>query len=162
MKRLILIIVLLLPLNILAQPWLTREEIYWFAGTGLDIRNATLGGTVNPAAYDGTWSIGYRNTGFSIIAYYETFQAIRYESMGINPGFFLRSGKKLIPAGDISLSIIRRPWKNYPSLAGNARLEYHFDRFFIYLRAENRWRTDYDFYQFSVYGGFSFKFGFER
>ncbi|QYA24533.1 hypothetical protein G3I01_03090 [Gramella sp. MT6] len=144
-----------------AQSWLTREDTYWFASTGVDLRNATFGGTVNDAAYDGTFSIGYRNAGFSIIAYYETFTAIEYESFGINPGFVIRPGKKFIPIGDISLSFIRRPWKTYPSLAFNARFEYHFDRFFVYLRGENRWRTDYDFYQFSVYGGFSIKFGFD-
>ncbi|WP_026933264.1 hypothetical protein [Christiangramia echinicola] len=161
MKRLILIAVLLLPIHIFSQSWLTREDTYWFAGTGVDLRNATIGGTVNDASYDGTFSIGYRNVGFSILAYYETFQAIEYESMGINPGFVLRPGKRLIPAGDISLSFIRRPWKTYPSLAFNARLEYHFDRFFVYLRGENRWRTDYDFYQISVYGGICIKFGFD-
>lgn len=142
------------------QSWLTREDTYWFAGTGVDIRNATIGGTVNDAAYDGTFSLGYRNAGFSIITYYENFSAIRYASLGVNPGFVVRPGKKLIPVADISLSLISRPWKVYPSLAFNARAEYHFDRFFIYLRGENRWRTDYDFFQFSVYGGISFKFGF--
>jgi len=161
MKRLILIAVLLLSLNTFSQSWLTREDTYWFAGTGVDLRNATIGGTVNDASYDGTFSIGYRNAGFSILAYYETFQAIEYESMGINPGFVIRPGKRFIPAGDISLSFIRRPWKTYPSLAFNARLEYHFDRFFVYLRGENRWRTDYDFYQISVYGGVCIKFGFD-
>lgn len=153
---------LLLPSHIFSQSWLTREDTYWFVSTGLDLRNATFGGTVNDASYDGTFSIGYRNAGFSVLAYYETFAAIEYESLGINPGIVIRPGKKLIPAADISLSIIRRPWKSYPSLALNARLEYHFQRFFIYLRGENRWRTDYDFYQISVYGGFSLKFGFEN
>ena len=161
MKRLFLLAVLLLPMHIFSQSWLTREDTYWFASTGVDLRNATFGGTVNDAAYDGTFSLGYRNAGFSIIAYYETFTAIEYESMGINPGFVVRPGKKLIPAADISLSFIRRPWKTYPSLAFNSRIEYHFDKFFVYLRGENRWRTDYDFYQFSVYGGFSIKFGFD-
>ena len=161
MKSLFFIAVLLLPLHVNSQSWLTREDTYWFAGMGVDLRNATFGGTVNDASYDGTFSIGYRNAGFSILAYYETFQAIEYESMGVNPGFVLRPGKKFIPAGDISLSFIRRPWKTYPSLAFNARLEYHFSKFFVYLRGENRWRTDYDFYQISVYGGICIKFGFE-
>lgn len=161
MKRLFLLMLLLLPSHVNAQSWLTREDTYWFAGTGVDIRNATIGGTVNPASYDGTWSFGYRNAGFSLIGYYETFPAIRYESLGINPGFVVRPGKKFIPAADISLSFIRRPWKVYPSLAFNARTEYHFDRFFVYLRGEYRWRTDYDFFQISVYGGFCVKFGFE-
>ncbi|TRO64383.1 hypothetical protein [Christiangramia sabulilitoris] len=161
MKRLIFILVLLLSQTTYSQSWLTREEVYWFAGMGVDLRNATIGGTVNDASYDGTFSIGYRNVGFSILAYYETFQAIEYESMGVNPGFVLRPGKKFTPAADLSLSFIRRPWKTYPSLALNARAEYHFDRFFVYLRGENRWRTDYDFYQISVYGGISIKFGFE-
>ena len=161
MKRIFLLVLLILPLAGSAQSWLTREDTYWFAATGVDLRNATFGGTVNDAAYDGTFSLGYRNANFSIIAYYETFSAIEYASLGVNPGFVLRPGKKFIPAGDISLSLISRPWKVYPSLAFNARAEYHFDRFFVYLRGENRWRTDYDFYQFSVYGGISFKFGFK-
>ncbi|MUP44701.1 hypothetical protein E0K83_02950 [Gramella sp. BOM4] len=141
--------------------WLSREDTYFFAATGVDLRNATIGGTVNDAGYDGTFSLGYRNVNFSITAYYETFKAIRYESAGINPGFLLRPGKKLIPAADLSLSIIRRPWKTYPSLAANTRIEYHFDRFFVYCRGEYRWRTDYDFFQVSVYGGFAYKFGFD-
>ncbi|MDX1761894.1 MAG: hypothetical protein R3218_07035 [Christiangramia sp.] len=160
MKKFFHFILLVLPLHLASQSWLSREDTYWFAGTGVDLRNATFGGTVNDAAYDGTFTIGYRNEGFSVSAYYETFMGIRYESFGVNPGFVMRPGRKLIPAADVSFSFIRRPWKTYPSLALNARGEYHFDRFFIYVRAENRWRTDYDFFQFSVYGGFCVKFGF--
>ena len=161
MKRHFLFLLLLISSVTSAQSWLTREDTYWFAGTGVDIRNAIFGGTVNPASYDGTWSLGYRNEDFSIIGYYETFPGIKYESFGVNPGFVMRPGKQLIPAADVSLSFIRRPWKVYPSLALNTRAEYHFDRFFIYLRGESRWRTDYDFFQFSVYGGFCVKFGFD-
>jgi|GEM_PF-3063243 len=142
------------------QVWLTREYTYWFASTGFDLRNATFGGTVNEAAYDGTYSVGYRNIGFSILAYYENFSAIKYESMGVNPGYVFRPGKMLIPVVDLSLSFIRRPFKTYPSLALNTRMEFHFSRFFIYFRGESRWRTDYDFFQVSVYGGISYKFGF--
>ncbi len=160
MKRFLLIAILLIPFPLLGQYWLIREDTYFFASTGVDVRNAIFGGTVNPASYDGTWSLGYRNSGFSILAYYETFAGIEYESMGVNPGWVVRPGKKLVPVTDLSLSFIRRPWKTYPSLAHNGRIEYHFDRYFIYIRAENRWRTDYDFYQFSLYGGVSIKFGF--
>lgn len=161
MKRLVLLLLLLLPARVCAQYWLTREENYFFISTGVDVRNMLFGGTVNEAAYDGTFSIGYRNEGFSILAYYETFSAIRYESAGVNPGYIFRPGKKLVPVADLSISFIRRPWKVYPSLALNSRLEYHFDRFFVYARGEYRWRTDYDFFQVSVYGGVAYKFGFE-
>lgn len=162
MKKLCILALLLLPAQLCAQIWYTEEEEYFFIGTGVDVRNAIFGGTVNDASYDGTYSIGYRNEGFSVLAYYETFSAIRYESMGVNPGIVFRPGKLLIPVADLSLSIIRRPWKSYPSLAANTRLEYHFHRFFIYVRGEYRWRTDYDFFQASVYGGISFKFGLDR
>ncbi|MCG9970511.1 hypothetical protein [Christiangramia crocea] len=161
MKRLLFLLLLLLPAHSFAQYWLTRDEDYFFVSTGVDVRNAIFGGTVNDASYDGTLSVGYRNAGFSILAYYETFAAIRYESMGVNPGYVFRPGKMLIPVADLSFSFIRRPWKTYPSLAINTRLEYHFDRFFIYARGESRWRTDYDFFQVSVYGGVSVKFGFD-
>ena len=161
-KNIILTLSLLVFVSSYSQSWLTRETEYLFVGTGLDLRNATFGGTVNPQAYDGTFSFGYRRESFSLIAYYETFQAIRYESFGLNPGYMFRRGKSLIPVADVSLSFIRRPWKTYPSLALNTRLEYHFPRFFVYLRAENRYRTDYDFYQFSVYGGVSYKIFFDR
>tara|TARA_B100000929_G_C15478361_1_gene410289 strand:+ start:293 stop:781 length:489 start_codon:yes stop_codon:yes gene_type:complete len=160
MKSFFTLLLLLIPLHVLAQSWLTREDTYFFVSTGLDIRNATIGGTVNDAAYDGVWSIGYRNENFSILAYYETFTTIEYESMGVNPGYVFRPGKILVPVADLSLSFIRRPFKTYPSLALNSRLEYHFSRFFVYLRGESRWRTDYDFFQISVYGGISYKFGF--
>ncbi len=152
---------LLLPLQGFSQFWLTREVNYFFVGTGLDVRNAIFGGTVNGQAYDGTFNFGYRNENFSLIGYYESFTAIEYQSLGINPGYVFRPGKMLIPVADLSLSFIRRPWKTYPSLALNSRLEYHFDRFFIYARGEYRWRTDYDFFQASVYGGIAFKFGFD-
>lgn len=161
MKRIGLLLVLLLPANLIAQYWLTREENYFFAGTGVDVRNAIFGGTVNDASYDGTFTIGYRNANFSILAYYETFSAIQYESAGINPGYVFRPGRMLLPVADVSLSLIRRPWKVYPSLALNGRIEYHFDRFFVYARGEYRWRTDWDFFQVSVYGGISYKFGFD-
>ncbi|WP_251740205.1 hypothetical protein [Gramella sp. AN32] len=152
-----LLLGLLFCTNLYSQSWLTRETEYLFLGTGVDLRNATFGGTVNPQAYDGTFSFGYRREAFSVIAYYETFPAIRYESFGLNPGYIFRKGKKLVPVADISLSFIRRPWKTYPSLALNTRIEYHFPRFFVYLRGENRYRTDYDFFQFSVYGGINYK-----
>lgn len=160
MKRLFLLLLFFFPLPLSAQFWLTQEEAYLFAGTGLDLRNAVFGGTVNPAAYDGTFSLGYRNGGFGIRATYESFTAIRYESFGISPGWVTRPGKLFIPVADLSLSFIKRPWKVYPSLAANGILEYHFDRFFVYLRGEYRWRTDYDFFQASVYGGIAVKFGF--
>ena len=76
MKRFFFLLLMLLPLCVTCQSWLNREDTYWFAGTGVDLRNATIGGTVNDVAYDGTFSIGYRNAGFSIMAYYETFAAI--------------------------------------------------------------------------------------
>ncbi|WP_300434944.1 hypothetical protein [Christiangramia sp.] len=162
MERIFLLVLLLLPAHVFCQYWLTREDPYFFAGIGVDLRNATFGGTVNPQAYDGTFNLGYRNENFSIIAYYETFSAIEYESMGINPGYVFRPGKMLIPVADLSLSFIRRPWKIFPSLALNSRLEFHFSRFFVHLRGEYRWRTDYDFFQVSVYGGISYKFGFPK
>ncbi|MDR5589222.1 hypothetical protein [Christiangramia sp. SM2212] len=162
MKKIFLLLLLILPIQAIAQYWISREDTYFFVSTGLDLRNATFGGTVNPAAYDGTWTAGYRNENFGIHAYYETFSAIRYESAGVNPEYIFRPGKMLIPVADISLSFIRRPWKVYPSLAMNVRMEYHFSRFFVYVRGESRWRTDYDFFQFSVYGGVSFKFGFPK
>lgn len=161
MKRFFLLLLLLFPAQIVAQYWLSFEEEYFFVSTGVDVRNAVFGGTVNDASYDGTFSIGYRNAGFSVLAYYETFTGIRYESAGVNPGFVFRPGKMLIPVMDLSISFIRRPWKVYPSLALNSRLEYHFDRFFVYARGEYRWRTDYDFFQVSFYGGVSYKFGFD-
>lgn len=160
MKKIFLLLLLLFPAHVFAQSWLSREDTYFFVSTGLDLRNATFGGTVNPAAYDGTWTLGYRNENFSILAYYETFSAIKYESMGVNPGYVFRPGKMLIPVADLSLSFIRRPFKTYPSLALNTRMEFHFSRFFIYVRGESRWRTDYDFFQVSVYGGISYKFSF--
>lgn len=160
MRKSFLFLLLLIPYPMISQFWLEREDTYFFASTGVDVRNALFGGTVNDAAYDGTFSIGYRNVGFNILAYYETFSAIKYESFGVNPGYVFRPGKKLIPVLDLSLSLIRRPWKTYPSLASNTRLEYHFSRFYIYARGEYRWRTDYDFFQISVYGGISYKFGF--
>lgn len=160
MKIIIFLSLLLLPAQAICQYWLTKEKSYFFIGTGLDVRNAIFGGTVNDAAYDGTLTIGYRNEEFSILAYYENFSVISYESAGINPGYVFRPGKNLIPVADLSLSFIRRPWKVYPSLAINTRLEYHFSRFFVYARGESRWRTDYDFFQVSVYGGISYKFGF--
>lgn len=160
MKKIFLLLLLALPFRLSAQYWLTMEEEYFFVGTGLDLRNAVFGGTVNPAAYDGTYSTGYRNGGFGIIATYETFSAIRYQSFGVNPGWVITPGKILIPVTELSLSFIKRPWKVYPSLAANGIVEYHFDRFFVFLRGEYRWRTDYDFFQASVYGGIAVKFGF--
>ncbi|MCB7482268.1 hypothetical protein [Christiangramia sediminis] len=160
MKKMFFLVLMCVPLHAFSQSWLTKEEDYFFVSTGVDIRNAIFGGTVNDAAFDGTYSIGYRNAGFSILAYYENFSAIRYESAGLNPGYVFRPGKILVPVADISLSFIRRPWKVFPSLALNTRIEFHFSKFFIYLRGESRWRTDYDFFQVSVYGGISYKFGF--
>ena len=161
MKKYIVFWLLLLATQISAQSWISSEKTYFYAGTGLDVRNAVFGGTVNPSAYDGIFSLGYRNEHFSFEAYYETFQAINYASSGFNVGYVYRPGKKLIPVTDLSISIIQRPWKSFPSLAINNRLEFHFSRFFIYARGESRWRTDYDFFQISVYGGINFKFGFE-
>jgi len=162
MRIIFLLLLFLIPVQLFAQSWLTRENTYFFVSTGVDLRNATFGGTVNPVAYDGTWTTGYRNGHFSVLMYYETFSLIEYESIGINPGYIFRPGKKLIPVTDLSLSIIKRPFKTYPSLAFNTRLEFHFSRFFLYLRGEYRWRTDFNFFQVSAYGGIAYKFGFTK
>lgn len=161
MKKILLLIIFILPAQLSAQYWLSREEDYFFVSTSLDIRNAIFGGTVNEQAYDGIFSGAYRNGNFQILAYYETFKKIEYESFGVNPGYVFRPGKIWVPVADLSLSFIRRSFGTFPSLAGNTRIEIHFDRFFTFIRGEYRWRTDYDFFQVSVYGGIAYKFGFK-
>lgn len=136
MKKILLLLLLTLPLRLSAQYWLTREVEYSFLGTGLDLRNTVFGGTVNTVAYDGTYSFGYRNEGFGVIANYESFSAIHYESFGVSPGWVIRPGNMFIPVADLSLSVICHPWKIYPSLAANGIIEYHFDRF-LSTRAVN-------------------------
>jgi len=90
MRIIFLLLLFLIPVQLFAQSWLTRENTYFFVSTGVDLRNATFGGTVNPVAYDGTWTTGYRNGHFSVLMYYETFSLIEYESIGINPGYIFR------------------------------------------------------------------------
>ncbi len=94
MFRVLLFSFLFVTSNLSAQFWLTAEEEYVFVGTGLDARNAIIGGTVNPASYDGTFSFGYRNGGFSMIGYYENFTGIRFQMLSLNPGFVVRPEKK--------------------------------------------------------------------
>ena len=161
MKKILLLILLIAPAQLSAQYWLAKEEDYFFVSTSLDIRNAIFGGTVNEQAYDGIFSAAYRSGTFQILAYYETFKEIEYESFGMNPGYVFRPGKIWVPVVDLSLSLIRRPFGNFPSLASNTRMEIHFDRFFAFLRGEFRWRTDFNFFQVSLYGGIAYKFGFK-
>lgn len=162
MRKRYFLILLCSTLQNFAQSWVTTSETYFYAGSGLDVRNAIFGGSVNSAAYDGIFSLGYRNEHVGFELYHETFREINYASSGFNIGYVYRPGKRLVPVSDLSLSVIQRPWKSFPSLAINNRLEFHFSRFFVYLRGESRWRTDYDFFQISVYGGLNFKFGFEN
>lgn len=150
-----------IPNLLFSQYWYEQKKEYFFLGAGVDVRNMLFGGTVNDQAYDGTFKIGLRSNHFSLTAFYENFSAIEYESFNISPGYVFRPGKMLIPVADLSLSFIKRPWSVYPSLAANSILEFHFHRFYIFARGEYRWRTDYDFFQASVYGGIAYKFSFK-
>lgn len=149
-------------LLLLLFPVLSYSQGFVWMGTEIDPRNAIFGGTVNEQAFDGMLKLGYRNGHFEANAFYEIFPVIDYKSYGVNLNIVTRPEKLLVPVAGFQVSMIQRPWHLYPSLAINAKLEYHFNRwsrFFVYIRGESKLRSDWnDKIVHSGYFGVAYKF----
>jgi len=132
------LIFLLIPLMSFSQLRISTE---------VDIRNALFGSEVNEAAYDGTFSIGYRIQDFQAQMTYETFQEIGFKS------YMIHAGKVLNPEGKFNyvllggIGMIERNvnWLNivwHPSVSFSIQGEYHLGRMFLTARPEIRYRGD--------------------
>ena len=115
--------------------------------TEVDPGNALFGSDVNEAAYDGTFSIGYRIQDFQAQMTYETFQGIGFKS------YMIHAGKVLNPEGRFNyvllggLGMIERNvnWLNivwHPSVSLSIQTEYHLGSIFLSARPEIRYRGD--------------------
>jgi len=135
MKTLIL---LLIPLMSFAQLRISTE---------VDLKNALFGSDVNEAAYDGTFSIGYRIQDFQAQMTYETFKEIGFKS------YMVHAGKVLNPEGKFNyvllggIGMIKRNvnWLNivwHPSVSFSIQGEYYLGRMFLSARPEIRYRGD--------------------
>jgi len=131
--------------------------------TEVDLRNAVFGSDVNEAAYDGTFSIGYRIQDFQAQMTYETFKEIGFKS------YMVHVGKVLNPEGKFNyvilggLGMIERNvnWLNivwHPSVSFSIQGEYHLGRMFLSARPEIRYRGDLKKAIGSGYIGIGIKF----
>jgi len=135
MKTLIL---LLIPLMSFAQLRISTE---------VDPKNALFGSDVNEAAYDGTFSIGYRTQDFQAQMTYETFKEIGFKSYMIHAGKVLNEEGKFNYVLLGGLGIIERDvnWLNivwHPSVSFSIQTEYYLGRIFLSARPEIRYRGD--------------------
>ena len=133
-----LILLLLIPLMSFSQLRISTE---------VDIRNAVFGSDVNEAAYDGTFSLGYRIQDFQAQMTYETFKKIGFKS------YMIHAGKVINPEGKFNyvllggIGMIERNvnWLNivwHPSVSFSIQGEYHLGRMFLSARPEIRYRGD--------------------
>jgi len=150
MKTLIL---LLIPLMSFSQLRISTE---------VDLRNAVFGSDINEAAYDGTFSIGYRIQDFQAQATYETFKEIGFKS------YMIHAGKVLNPEGKFNyvllggIGMVERnvDWLNivwHPSVSFSIQGEYHLGRMFLSARLEIRYRGDLKKFIASGYVGIGIK-----
>lgn len=142
-----------------AQFYEFEKENYFFVSTGVDIRNAVYGGTVNSRALDIVFGLGARTGNFQAEAWYESFTRIKYQAFGLNLNYVFRPEKRWVPMAGLELGLIKRPKHFHPSLALLVQLDYNFSSFFVFLRGQGKLRTDLEhLYKGSVYGGLGYKF----
>ena len=156
-------ILLLIPLLSSAQRFTKFEkEVFFFASTEFDPRNAAVGSRVNGPAFDGVFNVGYRNYGFQAQASYEHFRNIGFYSFGFQAGhvFNRKSNWNYALLGGIGWIQRNVNWLKY-DLHGSAsisgQLEYHYDNFFFLMRSEGRLRGDLDKFIASGYAGIGYK-----
>lgn len=153
------LILFIIPLFCNAQFYEFEKENYFFISSGVDIRNAVYGGTVNSRALDIVFGIGARTGNFQAEAWYESFTRIKYEALGMNLNYVFQPEKRWVPMAGLELGIIKRPKHNTPTLALIAQLDYNFSRFFVFIRGQGKLRTDLEhLLKGSVYGGLGYKF----
>ena len=129
--------------------------------TEVDPRNAVFGSDVNEAAYDGTFSIGYRIQDFQAQMTYETFKEIGFKSYMIHAGKVLNEEGKFNYVLLGGLGIIERDvnWLDivwHPSVSFSIQGEYHLGRMFLTARPEIRYRGDLKNFIGSGYIGIGF------
>jgi len=133
-----ILLLLLIPLMSFSQLRISTE---------VDIRNAVFGSDVNEAAYDGTFSIGYRIQDFQAQMTYETFKEIGFKSYMIHAGKVLNTEGKFnyVLLGGIGMIERNVNWLNivwHPSVSFSIQGEYHLGRMFLSARPEIRYRGD--------------------
>ncbi len=77
-----LIIFLLLSLSL-------QSQSYFSIGTEVDPRNAIFGSDVNKPSYNGFHTLGFTSDKFRVELFYEHFNEIEYESVGLHRAFCL-------------------------------------------------------------------------
>ena len=130
------LIFLLIPLMSFSQLRISTE---------VDPGNAVFGSNINEAAYDGTFSLGYRIQDFQAQMTYETFKEIGFKSYMIHAGKVLNEEGKLNYVLLGGLGIIERNvnWLDivwHPSVSFSIQTEYHLGR--IFLNTKKRYRGD--------------------
>jgi len=115
--------------------------------TEVDPRNAVFGSNINEAAYDGTFSIGYRIQDFQAQMTYETFKEIGFKSYMINAGKVLNEEGKFnyVLLGGIGMIERNVNWLNivwHPSVSFSIQTEYNLGNIFLTARPEIRYRGD--------------------
>lgn len=143
MKKLIFI--LIFPLCCQAQ---FLDHQFMGISTGVDLRNATIGGTVNERAYNGTYNLLFRSGGFNLQASYETFKEIEFSAIEVSAGHVFNQGNNFQFPLMAGVAIINRPvtWmpqQYHAGLSLTVSAEYHFNNtWFVFLSLENWYRGD--------------------
>ena len=148
------ILLLLIPLMSFSQLRISTE---------VDPKNVLFGSEVNEAAYDGTFSIGYRIQDFQAQMTYENFQEIGFKSYMVHAGKVLNEDGKFnyVLLGGLGMIERNVTWLNivwHPSVSFSIQGEYHLGRMFLTARPEMRYRGDLKKFIPSGYIGIGIKF----
>ncbi|MBO2546073.1 hypothetical protein J0871_16775 [Salegentibacter sp. BDJ18] len=140
-----IIIIILFPLLSLSQE---RDTRFAFMATGVDPGNAIYGSKVNEPAYNGSYSIGFRDRGFQLQATYQVFTAINFKAVEVYAGKVFNYGRRFNYVALAGVSMIQRKvnWLNqelHPALNLQGKIEYHFNNtFFVFGLGEFCYRGD--------------------
>lgn len=146
-----LLILLLFPLLSFAQlgtgkHWQDRpnRDSFRFVSVSVDPANAIWGSDKNPPGLDIVARVGARTPlNFQAALFYERFSLIAYHSYGVQASYIWHYSQDIKLITGTELSAIARDIKgNYESYAFHAGIEYHFNHFFMGLRADLKRRPD--------------------
>jgi hypothetical protein len=145
MRWLMIIMLGLLPILSYGQLF-EHSNSFFYASSDVDAVNVVdLGDGIN--GYNGTYNVGYRNHKVNMELSYETFPNLEFWAIGAGGSIVLNHESRLNFLLGLEASLIWRGVEGKergrdPSAAINIQVEYHLNRWFIYIKDENRYRGD--------------------
>ena len=140
---------MVLPLFTYAQSTYEYNPAYFAISSEVDVANVLQTGEGN--GYDGTIKVSYRNEGFQMGLFVESFPNRDFLSYGAEIDKVINKTGRINYLVGVAISLINRTTErhtvyNAPSIAGNAQIGYNIgSKFYIFTRYEYRRRGDLKF-----------------